>query len=262
MRLPRSLLLLCCLPALTAWAGEPHPACPKGALLHSEQQFDGYTWRRCERVEASGKRVSHGPFAELDGQGRLQRRGGYTDGKPSGTWTTYHPNGTRKAAGPMEGNTFHGLWTEWFEDGRVLVTKEYEHGRLVRQNGRLMSTFGDGPKADHAFYIQRSRQVAIVRVVDILPGLQTALDPGTVIFEVLEPLRGTPAGRVSGHVGSVTTTGVEVGTVALAGIEPEPHDVKEVMHPPQRVEGRVTGVIIVPSVEQARQQARTLGPGR
>jgi hypothetical protein len=161
----------------------------------------------------------------------------------------------------MDGSTRHGLWTQWSQDGRVLVKDEYEHGRLVRQNGRLISTFGHGPEADHAFYIRHSPQVAVVRVVEILPVPGRALDPGTVIFEVVEPLRGEPAGRVSGYALSLSAAAVEVGTVAIAGIEPGPHEVQEFGFPPQHVEGAVTGVITVSSVEQARQQARTLVPG-
>lgn len=261
MRLRCPWLVCLLLASLASLAGERPPSCPKGALLHSDTQPGGGSLRRCMRVDATGKQVEHGPFAWLDARGVVLRRGEYTDGTPSGTWTTFYANGKRKSEGRMEGNSPQGLWTEWFEDGRVLATKEYEQGRVVRYNGQPFSGFGDGSEDDQAFYIQRAPQVAIVRVTELLAGMPSALDPGTVIFEVVEPLRGKPVGRFGGSVLSLSSSGMKVGMVAIAGIALEPYEVSDFINPSQKLQGYVTGVIPFPSVEEARKQARTRVPG-
>ena len=234
---------------------------PEGVPLHSDTQPGGGSLRRCMRWTRRGANAQDGPFANLDARGVVLRRGEYTDGTPSGTWTTFYSNGKRKSEGRMEGNIPQGLWTEWFEDGRVLATKEYEQGRVVRYDGRPFSGFGVASEHDQAFYIQRAPQVAIVRVTELLADMPSAMDPGTVIFEVVEPLRASRWAASVAASSHSSSSGMKVGMVAIAGIAPEPDEVSDLINPPQKLQGYVTGVIPFPSVEEARKQAHTRVPG-
>lgn len=72
---------------------------------------------------------SDGPFETFDGEGRLEARGEWKDGRRSGEWTTFHPGGTPSSHGAYEAGQRTGTWQWWYPGGQLLKQGGYEAGR-------------------------------------------------------------------------------------------------------------------------------------
>jgi antitoxin component YwqK of YwqJK toxin-antitoxin module len=77
--------------------------------------------------------VLHGAYREhhshLGGAPAKRVEGGYEDGKRSGAWVYYHPNGKVHEEGPFVADHREGGWTEWFEDGSRKSAGAYSRGK-------------------------------------------------------------------------------------------------------------------------------------
>jgi hypothetical protein len=259
--LPRPLVLAL---ALAATAARPSAdlTCPEGSTLHTFPRPDGSTSRTCLRKTGRDGLEQHGPFAELDARGRVTQLGEARDGRVL-SLTTFHPNGRRAEAGPVQNGMRHGDWTRWSETGEVVAREHYAHDRRVRQEGRAVLSFtGDDDVVGH---LRRAPHVAVVRMVAChATEPPRAMLPQDALFEVVETVRGTPGARVFVH--QLSGCPLEVGAVAIASVAPR-RQRRPVPWGSGRgamrdegpwVDGAVTAVLQVPGLEQAREDVRRL----
>jgi antitoxin component YwqK of YwqJK toxin-antitoxin module len=106
------------------------------------------TMQWCEKLDASGSRVKHGPLTEWyrggqkkastrfsqgrpDGdlrfwsaKGALVFEGTFTDGKKTGKWRAWHFNGGKAGEGEYRDDQQVGHWTGWDDEGKKCV--EYD----------------------------------------------------------------------------------------------------------------------------------------
>lgn len=106
---------------------EPKLACPAGT-----KQGGGQASIReasfCERVDASGRVVIHGPFLSLHTSGKTAVEGQYADGKRTGTWRTYDVNGAKTEELTFSADAYSGLRTQWI-NGRKSIEETYVAGK-------------------------------------------------------------------------------------------------------------------------------------
>ncbi|MDP2317079.1 MAG: hypothetical protein Q8P41_29575 [Pseudomonadota bacterium] len=112
---------------------EPKPAdprevvCPPGAAKVEEVTR---VWCEVED-EHTGRATKHGPFVELDGDGNIEVRRTYADGKLDGLETRYYPRGHVAVQGSYAAGEREGVW-EWRQkDGAPRLRGAYEAGKPV-----------------------------------------------------------------------------------------------------------------------------------
>ncbi|NMO18151.1 hypothetical protein HPC49_14160 [Pyxidicoccus fallax] len=261
-------LFVLALAALAACKPDPSRiTCPEGAVLHTSRDPSGGSLHSCQRPLEGERALQHGPFVELDAQGRVTRRGEMRDGQPHFV-TTFHPNGTRATEGPMKDGLPHGDWTEWSEAGEVMAQNRYDRGRLVAQYGRPVFSYAShGGDTDVVSHLRRAPHTAIARVIDCYETeLPRATMPADTLFEVIEPVRGAPGKRVYGH--TMVGCPLEVGTITIVSVEPQPGkrtgDIMRSFSSGQdvprgvMVDGRVLTAIQVPGMDAAREDVRRM----
>lgn len=105
--------------------------CPDGARLVADR-LPGGTQERCERVDAGGRRVPHGPYLARYPGGRTRLEGTYRDGLREGRWTFWHSNGRKSEEGELHQGREEGRWARWYANGEPREAGEYREG--VRQD--------------------------------------------------------------------------------------------------------------------------------
>lgn len=106
---------------------EPKLACPVGT-----KQAGGQASIReasfCERLDAAGRSVIHGPYLSLHVNGRTAVEGQYVDGKRTGTWRTYALDGSKVEEVVFAADAYHGLRTQWV-NGQKAIEETYVTGK-------------------------------------------------------------------------------------------------------------------------------------
>ena len=63
--------------------------------------------------------VLHGTYISFYMNGRMETRGEYEDGVPSGKWEFYYENGNKKKVGELYDGQPYGYWEYYFENGKM-----------------------------------------------------------------------------------------------------------------------------------------------
>ncbi len=106
---------------------EPKLTCPAGTT-----QAGGQASVReasfCERLDAAGRSVIHGPYLSLHANGRTAVEGQYAEGKRTGSWRTYAVDGSKVEELTFSADAYNGLRTQWI-NGRKAIEETYVAGR-------------------------------------------------------------------------------------------------------------------------------------
>ena len=118
MRGPIWILILGTMLAIPTWAQE----CPSGARMSGAEPPNGNA-RGCQKIDADGNPVKHGPWTEWYMNGVKQLEGEYKDGKQHGLFREWFPNGKPKQEGRYMDGRPSGKWVYWDEQGREKLKK-------------------------------------------------------------------------------------------------------------------------------------------
>ena len=98
-------------------------SCPDGAELKGAPPPDG-TEIWCEKY-VGGIPVKDGPYVVYNLNGKMMIEGAYKDGKQSGEWTMYHPNGQRASTDHYTDGVRNGMHRSWYANGQIAIEGEY-----------------------------------------------------------------------------------------------------------------------------------------
>lgn len=142
--------------------GISHPdlACAEGTIGLGAAPPDGLEVY-CARVFEDGRTVRQGPSIQWHGASRRAAIGSWMDGKRSGNWQTWHPNGSAHEQGNYIAGVREGIWIAFHASGERASEGEYvngkEHGRwvywsddgLTRTEGNFDLGLREGTWLDH-----------------------------------------------------------------------------------------------------------------
>jgi len=107
--------------------------------------------------------VVNGPYEEYR-DSVLVARGSYKNGKKTGSWTYWYPNGQIKAEGHYRKGKEDGMWVQWYDDGEMMWKGIYDRGkRNIDPHGAapgvkfLNATPDDGVLNPDSVYIMQIR---------------------------------------------------------------------------------------------------------
>lgn len=104
--------------------------CPEGTSPKGDVPPKGLeTW--CERPDAAGKLVRHGPYFSWQPGGAPLEEGQFRDGKRDGRWTRFNAQGVREAEATYAAGVQHGRFRQWDASGAVVMDMEYRNGLPV-----------------------------------------------------------------------------------------------------------------------------------
>jgi len=171
-------------------AGRPDPT------LFSPEASSGVTAYWCERYDALGRSIRHGPYWEREARGQLRSTAHYVDGvfegplhvyhedgrvwlratleggRIAGRYELFHPTGERWLEARFEGGRLHGPVRSWYPDGALESESAWRHGEargLARtfhpssRGGRLRSELhfsADGSVQGHRLLDHEGRPLA------------------------------------------------------------------------------------------------------
>ena len=101
-------------------SGQSDSALRSEGLIRSA---DGKQFTEVDQVGSSDQSVG---FAQ---DGALAYKGGFKDGKPEGTWSTFFPDGSLRWKGEKRNGVNHGPFTMWYENGKVKMSGTFKEGR-------------------------------------------------------------------------------------------------------------------------------------
>jgi hypothetical protein len=102
-------------------------SCPDGAELKGAPPPEGAEiW--CEKI-GGGVPVKDGAFVAYNFSGSKMIEGTYHDGKQSGEWTMWHPNGQRSSVDHYTDGVQNGMHTSWYRNGAKAIEGEYRDGK-------------------------------------------------------------------------------------------------------------------------------------
>jgi hypothetical protein len=119
---------------------ETSPFCPKGLFPVKERSVAGKSlW--CE-----SKDQLRSQWIEWhSGSTNLRQSCGFSEGKPEGSFTAWHPGGKPWVQGQFSGGQKIGKWKQWDAGGNEVADGEYSSGRLVA--GAPVGAMADCEKA-------------------------------------------------------------------------------------------------------------------
>ncbi|MFL5321000.1 MAG: toxin-antitoxin system YwqK family antitoxin [Myxococcaceae bacterium] len=150
-------------------------ACPDAGIA----QHESHEWV-C--VDEEGKR--DGPYREFfPTEVKALRDGQYAHGEKSGTWISFHPNGTPEARGEFVRDRAAGRWQYFSESGARISTADFKDGKydglVCEWSERGANTSETGFKADrkHGTAITWSEDGKVESIARFEDGKQVKLKP-------------------------------------------------------------------------------------
>jgi hypothetical protein len=122
--LRRDVLLVVMTAALLGCERGPR-VCPDGMRVVADRSIPGKsTW--CK--SGDGRRMR---WVELYDSKARRQSCAYNDGKPEGTFQSWHREGQQWVVGEYRAGRKIGKWTQWEKDGTRVAEGEYQNGTLV-----------------------------------------------------------------------------------------------------------------------------------
>lgn len=107
-----------------------HLLCPEGTWQAGATPPYGYElW--CEKLDAQGRVVKHGPSMAWSNAGYQNAEGEYQEGKRHGRWRFWTWDGRRASEGEYREGKQHGRWAFWERNGQR-QTKEFQDGEVIK----------------------------------------------------------------------------------------------------------------------------------
>ncbi len=96
--------------------------CPEGMKVKSKA--DGVLW--CQTPDGKSAR-----WIELHKNGQRRQSCGFREGRPEGSFTSWHPKGQVWMQGEYRGGVKVGIWSQWDDIGQKTAQGEYRGGTFV-----------------------------------------------------------------------------------------------------------------------------------
>jgi hypothetical protein len=126
MSILRYAFVLVALSSLSGCRSERSPFCPQGTSQLAARSLDGrYVW--CE----SSDKVKAQWVEFHEGTTKRRQSCSYSNSKPEGSFTAWHPDGKTWVQGQFSAGHKIGKWKQWDSSGNLVAEGDYNTGRLV-----------------------------------------------------------------------------------------------------------------------------------